>query len=424
MGKDLTGRELGPGLSQRKDGMYSAKFVRKNRARKEKTFKKLPDAREWLGEQRHIDKMFQNGDMTVEEWYQYWLVNFKIGIVSENTVKNYQNRYKVNIRAEIGALKLTEVKKLHCQKIINNMFDSNKYAYGTIELTQITMHAIFKGAIENEYLLKNPAEGLLMKQVEEREERRVFTVDEEEMFKVYAEGTLYDFAYFLALETGLRQGEIGGLKWEDINFEKKELSVRRTLLQRKKKDEESGFYFGKPKTKKSRRNVPLTEEAIDILNKQKIKQKKMEIRSSKWDADWNGLVFTTTNGKPVGASTFNNMIARIIQNINLDRKAESENGKYEVFEHAYMHAFRHTFATRCIESGMQPKVLQKILGHSTLSVTMDLYVHVLEDVGHSEIAKLEKARKKRKDLKADESQKANIVLISRAAPGHVKVKEA
>lgn len=118
------------------------------------------------------------------------------------------------------------------------------------------------------------------------------------------------------------------------------------------------------------------------------------------------------------------MIVRIIQNINTDRKVEAENGQYEVFEHAYMHSFRHTFATRCIESGMQPKVLQKILGHATLSVTKDLYVHVLDDAGHSEIAKLEKARSERNKKRMEDSQEADIVLISRAAPGHVKVMEA
>ncbi len=90
-----------------------------------------------------------------------------------------------------------------------------------------------------------------------------------------------------------------------------------------------------------------------------------------------------------------------------------------------MHALRHTFATRCIESGMQPKVLQKIMGHSTLSVTMDLYVHVSEDMGHSEIAKLEKARQDYKEgIQNKFENRGEIVVLSRSAPGHMKALKA
>ena len=82
------------------------------------------------------------------------------------------------------------------------------------------------------------------------------------------------------------------------------------------------------------------------------------------------------------------MMIRIVNNINLDRKANSVDGNYEAFEHCYMHSLRHTFATRCIENGVQPKTLQKILGHSTISVTMDLYVHVTDEQLFSEIEKM------------------------------------
>ena len=102
-------------------------------------------------------------------------------------------------------------------------------------------------------------------------------------------------------------------------------------------------------------------------------------------------MFTTINGYPVGQSTFRTMMIRIVNNINLDRKANSTDGKYEVFEHCYMHSLRHTFATRCIENGVQPKTLQKILGHSTIGVTMDLYVHVTDEQLFSEIEKMNTA---------------------------------
>lgn len=386
MGKDLKGKELGVGLNQRKDGRYQARFTRKDGKRTEKNFSKITEARNWLNEQRYLDNVSGTNNMTVDEWYKCWISNYKENIVKDGTTKNYKNRYEFSIKNEIGKMKLSEVKQVHCQRILNNMFDSGRYSNGTIELTQITLHAIFKGAVENDYLRKNPAEGLKIKFKEDDNcERRVLTREEQKTFKQYSNNTLYYNAYCLVLETGLRAGEIGGLQWSDIDFDKKCLYVRRTLLQDSSK---GGFYFGTPKTKSSKREIPLTDEALTILQNQNILQNKLKKKSKDWNSKWNGLVFTTINGNPVGSSTFRNMMIRIVKNINIDRQCSSDNGEYEEFKHCYMHSLRHTFATRCIENGIQPKTLQKILGHSTLSTTMDLYVHVTDDQLFEEIKKM------------------------------------
>lgn len=386
MGKDLKGKELGVGLNQRKDGRYQARFTKSNGQRSEKNFVKITEAREWLNKQRYLDSITTTGDMTVDEWYNFWIENYKEGIVKDNTTKNYKQRYEYNIKKEIGSIKLQDVKQLHCQKILNNMFSSGRYSNGTMELTQITLHALFKGAVENDYLQKNPAENLKLKHRDnDSEERRVLTREEQRIFKEYSKNTLYNNAYCLVLETGLRAGEIGGLQWNDIDFDKKVIYVQRTILQDAQK---GGFYFGEPKTKKSKRKIPLTNEAISILNNQKLMQNKLKMRSKNWNNDWDGLVFTTINGNPVGSSTFRSMMIRIVKNINFDRQCNVGSDVYEEFQHCYMHSLRHTFATRCIEKGVQPKALQKILGHSTLSTTMDLYVHVTDDQIFSEMNKM------------------------------------
>ena len=386
MGKDLKGKELGVGLTQRKDGRYSAKLTKKNGQRPEKYFDKLRDAKEWLAEQRYLDECLISGNLTVNEWFDIWIKNYKEDIVKQNTVKNYEVRYRINVKPNIGNFKLQDVRQIHCQRILNDMSDEG-YSYGSVELTQITMHALFKGAINNHYLTKNPAEELSIKVVQNDTERRVLSVTEEEILKQYVEKSMYAESYLLALQTGLRVGELGGLKWEDIDFENRLLCVNRTILQDRKK---GGFYFGTPKTRTSLRTIPLTDEAINILYRQKKKQSKLKVKSKLWNNAWDGLVFTTVNGNPVGYSTFRSMLIRVINNINLDRKIEAEasGNSYEEFEKVSMHSLRHTFATRCIERGVIPKVLQKFLGHSNLATTMDLYVHVSEDIMHEEIQKL------------------------------------
>jgi len=391
MGKDINGKELGIGLSQRKDGRYTARFTKKNGTRVEKTFHILAESRNWLSKQRYLDEIADSSEMTVDMWFDNWITSYKEGIVSENTVKNYKNRYEMNIKSEIGRMKMNEVKQIHCQKILNKMSELGKYSYGTIELCKVTLHAMFEDAVDSSYLSKNPADGLKMKRLSleemEESERRVLTREEQRLFKEYASGTYYDNAYCLALETGLRVGEIGALKWDSIDFENKYLTVTQTLLQDKAR---GGFYFGQPKSRHSKRKVPLTNEAIAILERQKQQMIKVKAKSKCWNSKWDGLVFRTNNGNPVGASTFREMILRIVSNINFDRKLKCEESKepYIEFEHMGMHTLRHSFATRCIENGVSPKSLQKILGHSNLSITMDLYVHVTEDFIVQEMEKM------------------------------------
>lgn len=388
MGKDLKGKELGKGLNQRKDGRYQARFTTLNGKRVEKNFDKIKEARNWLDEEKHKLNLLNSNNITVDEWFNYWIRNYKEGIVADNTKKNYSNRYEYNIKKTIGDMELTDVKQIHCQQVLKKMIEDGKYAYGTIELTAITLHALFKSAFENGYIVRNPADSLKIKKRDindDENDKRVLTRNEQKEFIQYAKKSIYYNAFSLVLETGLRAGEIGGLQWSDIDFESGFLYVKRTLLQDSKK---GGFYFGVPKSKTSKRKIPLTENAKAILYDQQKLQYKLKNQSIKWHNEWNGLVFTTINGNPVGASTFRITMIRIVKNINKDREADALGKTYNIFEHCYMHSLRHTFATRCIEKGVQPKTLQKILGHSSIQITMDLYVHVTDEHLEEELDKM------------------------------------
>ena len=386
MGKDLKGKQLGVGLNQRKDGRYQARLTTKNGKRLERNFIKLPEAKEWLLKQKYLNTIVDTGNMTVNEWYHYWITNYKNGIVKYNTVRNYKYRYQFNIQPSIGDMKLSDVKQIHCQSILNSMYDSGKYAKGTLQHTKITLHALFKDAVANNYIAQNPASDLKLKQdIDTTEissnEKRVLTREEQRIFKEYSQNSIYYNIYCLLLETGMRAGEVGGLQWTDVDLQQKMLHVNRTLLQDTTK---GGFVFGTPKTKTSRRIIPLTNEAIRILEDQRRIQQKLKLKSKRWCPKFDDLVFTTRNGNPVCSSAFRRAMNRIVDNINFDRQYNHE----LEFQHCDVHSLRHTFATRCIEAGMQPKTLQKILGHSTINTTMDLYVHVTEEQLYHEVEKI------------------------------------
>ncbi len=391
MGKDLKGKELGVGLSQRKDGRYSARFMRKSGKREEFYDFKLANVKKWLTDKKYEDEHGLYGDgsgITVKKWFDIWLETYKKDIVSHSTYKNYRTRFKINIEEDIGYMILKDVKKNHCQSILKKMHEEG-YSYGTINQCKITLHALFDGAVSEEYIIKNPSQNIKCPQKETTsEERRVLSKEDQSVFLKYASSTFYYNAYLLILQTGLRIGELGGLFWEDIDFENKILHVRRTLLQNKEK---GGFYFTNPKTQTSIRDIPLTDNAVSILKHQKIEIFKNRSLSKDWTdkEEFKDLVFCSHNGLPIGTASFRLNMIRIVDNINNDRKINCQlnNTKYEEFEHLYPHALRHTYATRCIENGMTPKVLQKILGHSTISVTMDLYVHVLDQTLSDETEK-------------------------------------
>lgn len=189
----------------------------------------------------------------------------------------------------------------------------------------------------------------------------------------------------VAVLTGLRQGEICALTWDDIDFEKKEISVTKTLLYQKLEgDIQKEFHLNPPKTKTSKRIVPISKQCEMALKRQYIQRNNvMARRSSKPLPGYENLLFTTKFRTPICNQILLDAIKRIIDEINLCRD------ELEQFESFSAHCFRHTFATRCFEAGIQPKTVQAYLGHATLQMTMDLYTSVLESHKQEEMQKLE-----------------------------------
>lgn len=158
MGKSLKGKELGIGITQRKDGKYSAKFKSVSGKRVEKYFDKLAEARKWLEEAKYEDShgnIACSTDMTVDAWFDYWITEIKEKTVRWNTLRNYKNSYKQNIKEIIGNMIISYVKPMHCQNVLNIM-DNEGYAISSIKWTKIVMSAMFSDACENGLVVKNP----------------------------------------------------------------------------------------------------------------------------------------------------------------------------------------------------------------------------------------------------------------------------
>ena len=147
-----------------------------------------------------------------------------------------------------------------------------------------------------------------------------------------------------------------GLKWKDVDLKSKTIQIRRSMEYRYSAKK---WRIGEPKSKSGYRTIPLTEEAVAILKKQKEKNK----RISEISTEWEEFVFLCRKGTPVKNSTYDTALFKICDKAKIPRFS--------------MHILRHTFATRCIEAGMKPKTLQMLLGHSNIGITMELICYIL-----------------------------------------------
>ena len=366
MGKDIKGKELGEGIVQRANGTYQARFVDKFGKRRQKKSKKLQEVRQWLADAAYIDEhsdLDRASDMLVDAWFDYW-IGIKKQTVRPNTVRNYTERYERNIKSVIGDKLLGDVKPIHCQKVFSNMAEEG-YRSTTIYQTRITLYSMFEFAKENDVLVSNPCKKSLKSDMgKPSDKKEALTIDVQKKFLEAVVGYSYENQYQFVLQTGLRTGELIGLRWSDIDFEKRTMKIERTMEFRYKVGE---WRVGPPKSKSGYRTIPLTDEAIRILENQRTKNKSLKLVPM----EWRDIVFLCRNGTPVKNSTYDTGLFKYCDRIGIPRFS--------------MHVLRHTFATRCIEGGMKPKTLQKILGHSNIGITMNLYVHITEDEKQREI---------------------------------------
>ncbi len=386
-------RRLPKGISKRADGRYQGRFTFQGERftlydRDIKALqKKMADAKY---EMEH--GIYMNAQhMTLNTFFETWVSEIKENTVKANTISVYMEIYKIHIAPALGKLQVSSINKLMVQRLLNNM-SKNGLSANTLAKTKAILYSIFKEAMENRMISYNPCENITIRR--DKTERRVLSWPEQQIFLETIRGSRYEMLCILGLSTGLRIGELSGLRWSDINFDEKTLTVERTYVYlHDVKNQQMKDEFHSPKTKNSCRTIRLLDSTLALLLQHKLSQEQeKQAAKDAWCPveDGEDLVFTTKTGGPVRglnvAETLNNYVKKI--NKREELLAAKEKRDPVVFERITPHTLRHTFATRAFESGIPPKVVQQILGHSSLEMTMDLYTHVTEDVQSKEIQKL------------------------------------
>lgn len=392
MGKDLNGRELGKGIIQKKDGRYEARFQNRFGKRISISGSDLNSVK-----RRYNEAIYENDKeiniretIKLDEWYQKWMNVYKYDSVRENTKKYYNQVYRRHISPTLGKVNIQNITQLQIRELLKAK-KKEGLGYETRNKIKILLVDIFNKAMIDQFVNRNPARGITIRRDEEREVQ-VLSVEEQILFFDCCKGTFYDNFFNVAINTGMRIGELAALRWKDIDWDKNVIRITRTLVyQQYDGDDKKTFHFEEPKTETSKREIPINRQCSIFLKKQFIQKRVVESKAPAVkipEEQYRELLFTTRYNTPLNSQIILDAIKKIVDEVNLTRDFTEE---LELFS---CHCFRHTFATRCFESGIKPKTVQQYLGHATLQMTMDLYTSVLKEHMTSEMEKLDEAFEK------------------------------
>src|SRR5215218_1159537 len=313
--------------------------------------------------------IFDTGSLTVGEYLNRWLKDVE-NTVRKSTYERNEQLVRLHIRPAVGRITLKNLTTTQARWFYRERLDSG-LAPATVHKLHIVLHKALKAAVADGLVPRNAAAGLKLPRIT-REEINPLSPKETHRLLEAASGDRLEALYVLAIATGLRQGELLALKWEDVDLERGVLRVRRTLTRTGGK-----VSLGEPKTKKSRRSVNLTAAAAGALRSHLSRQlEEMERIGSLYRPG--GLVFANEIGGIINPSNLRNRsFARLLKRAGLPK--------------IRFHDLRHTCATLLLSRNVNPKIVSEMLGHSSISVTLDTYSHVLPTMRDSAVRALEDA---------------------------------
>jgi integrase len=315
--------------------------------------------------QRDSGLAFEAGKLTVAEHMNKWITESARNRLRPKSYKDYSGLTRLHIIPALGHIKLKQLTPLHVQSFYGSKLESG-LSKRTVEYIHTVLNSALKQAVRWELVPRNVTEAVDPPRPE-RKDRPTFNLDQARLFLEAARNDGWGALYVLAIQTGMRRGELFGLRWDDVNLSDGWLHVRQALAH-------DGKSFSLPKTAKGRRRIRLTPEAIEALKKHKIAQHQGRLKQGSLWRD-HGLVFCSSVGTPMGPDNF---IKR--QYKPLLRRAE--------LPYIRFHDLRHTFASLMMPNVQNPQIVQEMLGHSRISTTLDIYSHLSQDMQEEAVRRL------------------------------------
>ena len=354
-------------ISRRKDGRWEAKYTAhtadgpKRRALYGKTRKEAADKLAKALADRVSGNTFDTENMSVGEYLDRWLNDSGRGSVRLSTYERHEQIVRLHLKPALGRVKLTKLTPAHVQGLYRDKLDSG-LTPATVQKIHTVLHKALAQALKWNMIPHNVADAVKAPRPAP-EEMHPLSPDEARKLIEAVRGDTLEALYVLAVHTGMRQGELLALKWEDVELNEGVICIKRTLVR-------SGgrIAVGEPKTKGSRRPVHLTGTAVEALRGHLERQLDDIERLGDLYHD-HGLVFTSGVGTLINLS-------------NLHRRSFAPLLQRARLPQIRFHDLRHTCATLLLSRNVHPKYVQELLGHATVAITLDTYSHMIPGMGN------------------------------------------
>lgn len=333
----------------------------------------------------NFEKIFYDETLTLNEWFDIWLQEYKMNHIKTSSVQTYQAMYGKRITNILGNYPLTQIRPFHLQRLYNNLLE-NKLSSGYLHCIHSMLHNIFQIAVYNDLLIKNPCTGVTLPS-QYSQKPKVLTLEEQQdllEFLSQDKWLKYQPIITIMLGTGVRVGELLALNWSDIDFAKRTISINKSLAYLKDENNHFHFQYTTPKTPSSCRTIPMSHSVEYQLEQQKSwLQEQSQEDGWKPMENFGNLVFPNKYGHPQQRGAIQRILNRIVSAMN-SRNSHS----IAPMPPIHPHILRHSFATRCFEVGIPAKTIQMLLGHNSIKLTMDIYTHVSEEKKKIDMEKL------------------------------------
>ena len=315
--------------------------------------------------------------------------------------ENYKYMYETFVRQQIGSKRVSAFLKSDVKRFYNYLVDERGLKPATVDGVHNILHQIFDMAVDDNYIRNNPTNNVLreLKKAHcfKTEKRRGLTRPEQELFMDYLKNSntaVYWYPVFaVMLGTGLRVGEVTGLRWCDIDLEDGIIDVNHTLVyyDHRTSEGKKGCYFNvnTPKTEAGNRQVPMLDFVKEAFVMEKERQELLGVHCEATIDGYTDFIFLNRFGQPQHQSTLNKAIRRIIRDCNDEQFLKTENPEV-LLPHFSCHSLRHTFTTRMCEAGVNIKVIQDTLGHKDITTTLNIYTDVTKELKKTEFEGLDK----------------------------------
>jgi integrase len=345
-------------IFMRKEGLWVAEISLEDGRRKTLYAKTKAEAAERLRHvQREIDegRFIYDDSQTVAQYLRNWLVTKQIEM-RPSAFRRVEEHVRLRLIPALGQTRLTKLTPQQIQALYAESL-TRDLAPSTVRGMHFTLRNALETAVEQSMLSRNPTQAV-KKPRELRPEMQVLNAEQARALIEAARGERLEALYLLALHTGMRQGELLGLRWKDVHVDLNSLHVTTTVSW-----DATGYHFGEPKTKRSRRHIALSPIIVSAPQAHRTRQLGEQLKAG---ATWqdHGLVFPSLLGTPQSPS---NIRTRSLNRILIRARLPL----------IRFHDLRHTAATLALSGNVNPKIVSEMLGHSSVAFTLDTYSHVL-----------------------------------------------